>query len=271
MNAGVCGGKRCGCNAPLFTGYPFTSAYNKMKEALLDQALLKEVALQVVQQGLLSNWRFYAALLALSLISGAAGAFLSKYFGKRAETAAVDADLKKILRQVEKTTEVAEQVRSKVDHADWVVREWKTIRRTKLEELVQSAISVRQWLNQYKFGWLVVTDHDYMEKQEMRNLPCPAIHVNMLTVLYFTELEEQSRELLQASRAIDHHLQNISKKARNDGKHSSGQRRAIFDAALPEFNKHHHLLIHAIEELKDKAAEIMRKERDGMIATNKED
>lgn len=223
MNAGVCGGKRCGCNAPLFTGYPFTSAYNKMKEALLDQALLKEVALQVVQQGLLSNWRFYAALLALSLISGAAGAFLSKYFGKRAETAAVDADLKKILNyhkekseaekrgelaatkadfkkileQLKETTVLTEQVRSKVDHADWVAREWKTIRRVKLEELLQHVASTEKWLDQQYDSCRALYFDPNIKKEHY--LTSPLDQIQILTALYFPELKEQIEDLVQNS------------------------------------------------------------------------
>ena len=69
-----------------------------MREALLNEALIKEIALQVVQQGLLSNWLFYAVILALSLVSGVIGAYLSKYFGKRGETAATKADFDEIIR-----------------------------------------------------------------------------------------------------------------------------------------------------------------------------
>ena len=235
-----------------------------IKWALLDQALLKEVALQVVQQGLLSNWRFYAALLALSLISGAAGAFLSKYFGKRAETAAVDADLKKILRQLEKTTEVAEQVRSKVDHADWVAREWKTIRRTKLEELVQSAFSFPNWLHKQQDAWLVTTAEEFRKYAEIRKSPNPANHVIMLTDLYFIdELNNQRAKLLEMSTTAIQWLSVTSKDLRG----ISGEKFSE-DEIIKEWNEHLRTAENIVSEITTEASEIMRKERDGMIATN---
>ncbi len=109
------------------------------------EALIKEIALQVVQQGLLSNWLFYAVILAVSLVSGVIGAYLSKYSGKRGEQAAIKADFKEILKQLQVTTKISKEVRSAVSHTDLVALEWKTIRRIKLEELVNSAMSVKDW------------------------------------------------------------------------------------------------------------------------------
>ncbi len=171
--------------------------HNKMSEALL-----KEIALQVVQQGLLSNWRFYAILLPLIFISGAAGAYLGKYFGKRGELYATKADFDEILRQLAKTTEVAEQVRSAVSHADWAAREWKTIRRIKLEELVQCAISVDEWLD-YKLSalsdivnqyYIQVSNERILDSKKISRYPLEAQRVYMISSLYFSDFPELSKQ-----------------------------------------------------------------------------
>ena len=57
-------------------------------------AVLRDVAREIVQQGLLENWRFYLILLGLLLLSTAGGVFVTKYFGKRAELYATRSDLK---------------------------------------------------------------------------------------------------------------------------------------------------------------------------------
>ncbi len=224
-----------------------------MREAILNETVLKDIALQIVQQGILSNWQFYAFLLALSLISGAIGAFLSKYVGKRGETAAVDADLKKILRQLEKTTEVAEQVRSKVDHADWVAREWKTIRRVKLEELVKSAISVEHWLDKQCSA---CRESSY---KEIEGSNSPAKQTEMIAALYFPEIQEQSKKLVHTTSMA---IVWMNKKAHEINKISNENKTQttiwIKEETTSEWMQHWNAVSAAISEIKTKAAEIMR-------------
>lgn len=175
-----------------------------MREILLNEALIKEIALQVVQQGLLSNWLFYAVLLALSLVSGVIGAYLNKYFGKRGETAATKADFDEILKQLQATTKISEEVRSAVSHADWVAREWKTIRRIKLEELVDSAVSVKDWSNNMLSAYMDTIDENSLpnemqnENKKIRLSSSPAEKTFTISMLYFLDIQTQLPILCQS-------------------------------------------------------------------------
>ena len=120
----------------------------------MNESLIREVANQVVQESLLQNWWLYAVILAITLLTVCTSTLLKRYFEKRGEVLATSADLQEILRQLKSTTEVAEQVRAAVSHADWAAREWKTIRRTKLEELVEVSLSLEAWLDEQRSAWL---------------------------------------------------------------------------------------------------------------------
>lgn len=237
-----------------------------MREAIFNETVLKDVALQIVQQGLLSNWRFYAILLALSLVSGAIGAYLSKYFGKRGETAATKTDFDEIIRQLAKTTEVAEQVRSAVSYADWTAREWKTIRRIKLEELVQSAINVKHWAEQQCAAWRENFFSDQAENKKTRELACPAEQVAMISTLYFPSLQKESEKLYQVScKAIvwlankTHEINNaVSLQESISAIETNRCELWMQKETVAEWEEHYRDVLGAIKELKEKAAEIMR-------------
>lgn len=159
----------------------------------MNESLIREVANHVVQESLLQNWRLYAVLLALALLAVCANALLTRYFEKRGEVLATSADLQEVLRQLKSTTEVAEQVRAAVTHADWVAREWKTVRRTKLEELVEVSLSLEAWLDEQRSAW-------FFPSEKARGGRSPTDRVSMLSALYFPELEQVSTSLENSER-----------------------------------------------------------------------
>jgi hypothetical protein len=225
------------------------------------EALIKEIALQVVQQGLLSNWLFYAVILALSLVSGVIGAYLSKYFGKRGETAATKADFDEIIRQLKKTTEASEEVRSAVSHADWVAREWKTIRRIKLEELVDSAVSVKAWSANLLLAYGdIVNGHRVPDEIKIENRrigfapPHQAEKTFTISVLYFSDIQTQLPEMCQSLLNESLTMQKLISKASRE----SYEKNRFINP--PEFGweKQNIILLNAIDEIKTEAAKIMK-------------
>ncbi|WLE97090.1 MAG: hypothetical protein QTN59_20740 [Candidatus Electrothrix communis] len=224
----------------------------------MSEALLKDIASKVVEQDLLANWRFYAIFLPSIFLSSALGAYVANRYKKKAEIDAVDADLKKILRQLEKTTEVTEQVRSKVDYADWVEREWKTIRRVKLEELVQSAISVRPWFDQQCSAC-----RQCSLKRESEN--CPANHTAMIAALYFPEIQRESEQLVKTAYTaicwMHSKLNEILNAVPLQGSEAEIQvkRGELWQqhGTVEEWSKHWQALLDALKALEVKAAQVM--------------
>ncbi len=111
----------------------------------MDDKQVQQLALEVANQSAHHNWEYWLALLGVALIAAAAG-YLGSYFAKRGEYAAADADLKKILRQVDRTTRTTESIKSFISLGEWSERERRTLRRIKLEELMVTAHGARDWL-----------------------------------------------------------------------------------------------------------------------------
>ena len=193
----------------------------------MQEQLIREIALQIVREQFFENWMLYALVAALALLSSVAGAFLVNYVRKRAETYATKADLDEVLRQIRKTTEVTEEVRTSISHADWVTREWKSIRRTKLEELLEQTYATEHWLDQQRGMW--------MFQKEDKSLPSPADKVSQLTTLYFPELAEESRLLALAQREAFSWIIDTAQKSLAAGNDITA-RQAVYTNSLPEWN-----------------------------------
>lgn len=213
----------------------------------MTETLLRELALEIVQQGLIENWKLYAILLSLLFLSTAAGIFLVKYLGKRAEAYATRSDLHEILHQLKATTELTEQVKAAVSHADWMAREWKAIRRAKLEELVESAISLPQWLDHQRSVSFFHVEH--------KKPSPPADRVSMLTALYFPELEGEAVALVHAQNVAHAWITNIGHESHQ--KASLSEREMLLIKGVPEWLPLHSAAISAVTQVKAKAASVM--------------
>ena len=113
----------------------------------MSEALIRQIANEILRESLVENWLTYAILAALLLVSGAVSAFGANYLRKRAETYATKADFDELLGQLRATTEAAESVRSAIAKADWAEREWQTLRKVKLEELLTAMHSATHHLD----------------------------------------------------------------------------------------------------------------------------
>jgi len=158
----------------------------------MNAELVREIADQIVREQLLLNWRFYALIGAMSLVSGVIGNWLSSYMKKRAETYATKADMQEVLRQIEATTKATEQVRVAVSHADWVAREWRTTRRTKLEELLAAVYALERWLEMQQSKWIYKEPGTYDQ--------APMDKVSLLANLYFPELKAEIEQVVLTHR-----------------------------------------------------------------------
>ena len=146
----------------------------------MSEALIRQIAEQIVRQELLENWRLYALLLAISAITGVATAFFSSYFRRRGETFATRADFSELLAQLRQTTKAAEDVRSEIAHADWKSKEWKTLRRIKLEELMLFLYETRDWLVEQGSVHMFGSAPNTLTDQQAR--------LDLVTRLYFPEM-----------------------------------------------------------------------------------
>ncbi|MBN8426255.1 MAG: hypothetical protein J0L65_02185 [Xanthomonadales bacterium] len=214
----------------------------------MSEKLIREIAISIVQEGLLENWKFYGLILALSMFVAVASAFIGSYIRKRAETYATKADLNELLRQVQKTTEVTEQVRTVVSHADWASREWKTLRRVKLEELLENAFAIDGWLENQKAVWIF--------QKENKSLQSPADKVSMLATLYFPELSNEVSALVLAQHDAAIWIVGTGQKV-NEVAHDAAAKQAAWNAARTEWMPIYKAVPGATSVVQAKAAALM--------------
>jgi hypothetical protein len=151
----------------------------------MSEALIREIAERIVNEQLLLNWRFYLALLGVAIISSAVVAYAGAYLRKRGEAYATKADFAELLKQLKATTTAAEEAKTLISHADWSSREWKTIRRVKLEEILSSVYALENWVIQK-------LTHLMDNKLVISSLyEAPLSQLRQLCALYFPELQPE--------------------------------------------------------------------------------
>lgn len=187
--------------------------------------LINKLAEAIAREHFLYNWKFYVIACILFFIFGVAGNLTASYFKKRGETLATKADMSEILGQISATTRAAEEVRLAISHEDWVTREWRTIRRLKLEELLSAAYSLNKWLTIQRNTWL------NSESIEMEGAPMDRI--KLISKLYFPEIDLEVNEIWSSYQKAYVFIMEISNRLRvaNDTANVDAQQ-----AALKEFS-----------------------------------
>lgn len=149
----------------------------------MNETLIRQIANEILLDTIIQNWLTYAVLAALFIIFGAASGFASNYLQKRAQNLATKADFEELLRQLKITTEATESVKVAIAKNDLNEREWRTIRKIKLEELIIAIYDTAHWLNKE-------SDLRFFGGSTISNL-LPIWKVEALSNLYFTELVQQ--------------------------------------------------------------------------------
>ncbi len=146
----------------------------------MSESFIRELAEQIVRQQILLNWKLWLIAIALIVVATATSALLVSYFTRKGQHIADRAGLQGLLDQLRATTDAAERVRVEILHADWTLKEWKTIRRVKLEELFNVLYDSCIWL--YEMKDIKVFSQDKLEKAD------PLRKLELISRLYFPEL-----------------------------------------------------------------------------------
>lgn len=156
----------------------------------MQHEVIRDLAQAIVSEALLGNWRFWLPLLSLTGVVAALGAFGGSFLRKRGETAAIKRDLDELLTQLRQTTAVATETKTAIERIDWLDREWRKVRREKLEQLLAAVYDLETWLDHMKDKWL----HADEAKAEPRAIE----RVKLLATLYFPELATVAEDAWKA-------------------------------------------------------------------------
>ncbi len=105
----------------------------------MDTQLVAQIAAEVAKRLTTFLWSVIAIQSAILLLVTTAGAFVGEYLRGRAKNLATKADFDSLHEQLGLNTRLVERVQAGIDLQDWARREWTTLWRIKLEEILRHA------------------------------------------------------------------------------------------------------------------------------------
>ena len=146
----------------------------------MDALMISKIANEIVNETILLNWKFYFLLILITFVTTCISSFVFPYLKTRGKAFATEADFKSLLNQLEKTTKTTETIKNAITHSDWALKEFKLLKRNKLEELLITLYDIEQWISDQASNVLFRATNNKSVS--------PIKKLNLIGLLYFTEL-----------------------------------------------------------------------------------
>jgi hypothetical protein len=145
------------------------------------------IAQQIIQKTFLDNWLYWLLFALILIVATYFASRIGANAAERGKLEAVHSQLDDIVAHLKATTEAAKSVELALAHADWTTKEYTTIRRDKLEELLVAAYEVQGEASNY-----AIADHasDSVVPDTAAMNKCETI-----SALYFPELHDLTKAL----------------------------------------------------------------------------
>jgi hypothetical protein len=144
----------------------------------MDQDTIQKIAAEVAKHLPTISWSALAIQALLIALAAAAGAYFGEYLIERGKNLATRADFDTLKDQLRANTQVVESIKSDVSQRDWAEREWRNLRRVKLEELLECMHECEQFRDLSRRGAIAAAP---TESQD------PVNRFDTLGPLYFPE------------------------------------------------------------------------------------
>jgi hypothetical protein len=158
----------------------------------MDSVTIQKIAEEIAARFPSYPWGFLAVQIVLTLLAAAIGAFLGEYFRERGKHLATRADFNSLQAQLRANTELVEAIKSDVGQKDWVAREWRSLRRSKLEELLEKKHDCDEYLDHYRTS--VIDRKNFEARDQIAAL-------ETIVDLYFPELKKEASAYIALCRA----------------------------------------------------------------------
>ena len=146
--------------------------------------MISKIANEIVNETILLNWKFYVLLVLITFVATCISSYVFPYIAARGKSLATKADFNLLLTQLQTTTATTETIKRSITHNDWALKEFKLLKRNKLEELLIALYDVEQWVDDQTKNVLFIRDG--YEKSVT-----PIKKLNLIGLLYFTELTDE--------------------------------------------------------------------------------
>jgi hypothetical protein len=157
-----------------------------------DPVTIQKIATEIVGRLPGYPWGFLAVQIVLTLLAAGIGAFFGEYLRARGKHLATRADFNNLQDQLRANTELVEAIKSDVGQRDWVAREWRSLRRSKLEQLLEKKHDCDEYLDRYRDS--VIDRKKFDARDEIAAL-------ETIVDLYFPELRNEASAYISICRA----------------------------------------------------------------------
>lgn len=216
----------------------------------MDAAIASETAKQAIENQVFFNGKFYFVFMILVFSAACAGSFFGEFFRGRIKAFALKTgfDITPPRRQnVSGTAEMDKGTASSASE-DWALKEFKTLRRYKLEELLTALFEIDYWLSKERDALIFRT--------AANTDPSPINTIHLISSLYFPELLAEAKAVVGAYRdhmdwiiGMQEKLQSIKKETEHTDM-LLNYKKQYSDNGQP--------LSRAIKTLEDKARSVMK-------------
>lgn len=207
----------------------------------MDQKIAELLARQIASEFVAAQSAYWIVIALISAVLTAVGAWMGAYFAKRGEAKALCDGFDQIKLQLEITTRTVEAIKIDIAHDDWTQREYKTLRRVKLEALLFSASAAYDYVDD-------VRDH-YIFDGPVPSRPNPVDTLTSIVALYFPEVNDEVQIFSQTFRTYRIRCMEVRTLRLANG----ADRMQILEDAKPGLNEAIHAFLDAKRAL-DRAA-----------------
>ena len=155
---------------------------------------ISELAKQILAGMVWTQWPFYVLIVLIAIVWWYFRSSLSSYAIEVGKFAAVTGHFETLTKQLAANTQTVETIKAEIAHGDWATREWKTLRRLKLEELLQAMLEQKNWGDVYS--------SELIFGNSIKAGPPPVNNVELIGLLYFPELENEIFTYCQAHQEL---------------------------------------------------------------------
>lgn len=153
----------------------------------MDAQTVKDLADQIALHLPAYSWKALALQIVLMILAAGVGAFLGEYLRTRGRHFATKADFESLSAQLRASTEVVARVNSEVARRDWTEREWTSLRRQKLEALLEKVHALGAYLDRVN----ELSANGFHSSE-----PSPEGEIVTIGILYIPELRRELTNVL---------------------------------------------------------------------------
>jgi hypothetical protein len=213
----------------------------------MDKDTIQQIAAEVAAR-LPFGDRYYVVIsVVVMALAAAVAAWFGSFFKTKGQNFATKQDFNELLRQVRANTEAVETIKSEISQRDWAQREWTTLRRIKLEALLEKMHECGTYLDRLRSA---AYEGSAGERER-------AVIDEFRTIadMYFPELRKETGEFAIECRGEAIALFKLGQAVLMAGDDSAARQRAYDDFVAAHWPPEKRLRAH--DELRDAARSLL--------------